>query len=150
MGDWMTITMAGAVAADQVEPLRARLRYWYAEPGQPEYDWSRFTPLSYNETRPGLCGIGEWPAETVQARGNLAERDYSVQDVADCLTELVQLAPSMTLKVHCGGPYESTTCTATITVAAGQVTLGPPEVAEVQPATEAEREMRLMINLLQP
>lgn len=70
----------------------------------------------------------------MNACGNLAERDYTVADVATVLAELVQLAPSLRLKVHCGDDWESTTCIATITVGGGGVAVGPAEVESVEGA----------------
>lgn len=83
---------------------------------------------------PGLAGLGDWVSSQVNACGNLAERDYTVADVATVLAELVQLAPSLRLKVHCGDDWESTTCIATITVGGGGVAVGPAEVESVEGA----------------
>jgi hypothetical protein len=83
--------------------------------------------LAFSSVHPGLCGLGAWPAETVSRCGNLHERDYSVRDVAKALEVLVHIAPSMLLKVHCGGEYESGECVATISVGEGLVVVGKPE-----------------------
>lgn len=119
--------MTGTVNADEVPVLRARLTY---DGG----DFGNFGPLSFDPTSPGLCGLGDWVRPQVAACGNLAERDFTVADVATVLTELVQLAPSLRLKAHCGDDWESTTCIATITVGGGGVAVGPPEVESVAPA----------------
>ena len=43
----------------------------------------------------------------------------------------MHVAPSMLLKVHCGGEYESDGCVATISVGEGLVVVGKPEVVSV-------------------
>jgi hypothetical protein len=63
--------------------------------------------------------------------GNLAERDYSVASVAETLESLARAAPSLVVKIHCGGDYEDAACIATITLENGRVTVGPPEVDSV-------------------
>lgn len=83
---------------------------------------------------PSLCGLGRWvPASggDINAVGNLSERNYDVDSVASTLRDLAVVAPSLRLKVHCGGSYESTECVATVTVQDQVVTVGDPEVAEV-------------------
>lgn len=133
MGNWRTVNVVGSVDPAEVPALRARLTY-----DMHGDDWGGFGPLSFDPATPGLCALGDWVAPQVSACGNLAERDYSVADVAEVLVELVTLAPSLRLKVHCGGARESTTCVATITVGGGAVTVGPPEVAEVAAAGEGQ------------
>lgn len=132
MGNWRTINMIGTVNADEVPVLRARLAY------DTYGDWTAygFGPLSFDPSVPGLASLGDWVRPLVAACGNLAERDYGVADVATVLAELVQLAPSLRLKVHCGGDYESTACVATITVGGGGVAVGPAEVESVTPASD--------------
>lgn len=106
--------------------------------------WERFGPLSFNRRSPSLCGLNDWPAPAVNRSGNLAERDYSVESVAECLRELVKVAPSMLLIVHCGGERESTECVATIRVGEGLVAAGKPEVAEIEPVSAAQAELNVL------
>lgn len=120
MGNWMTVNLRGTLAAEDVAKATEFLTV--------NDDWSNFGPLSYS---PGLCGLGEWAREVISANGNLSERDYSTDSVVDFLRGLVAVAPSLNLKVHCGGDYESKTCVATITVHDGDVSVGDPEVAQV-------------------
>lgn len=129
MGNWRTVNMTGTVNADDVPALRARLTYG-------DGAWDNFGPLSFDPRTPGLCGLGDWVRPQVAAAGNLAERDCDVADVATVLAELAGLAPSLRLKVHCGGDWESTVCVATITVAGGGVAVGPAEVESVAPVAE--------------
>lgn len=81
------------------------------------------------------------------ACGNLAERDYTVADVAEVLVELAGLAPSLRVKVHCGGDNETTGCVATIAVADGTVVVGPVEVPQVAPVTDEQARGRLLSHL---
>jgi hypothetical protein len=127
VGNWRTVNMGGTVNADEVPALRARLTY-------ADDAWDNFGPLSFAPDRPALCGLGDWVKSVVDVRGNLAERDYGVADVATVLAELAELAPSLRLKVHCGGDWESAECVATITVRDGGVAVGPAEVESVAPA----------------
>ena len=102
MGNWRTVNITGTMTAADASALRARLAYTY-ERGDPGMD--NFGPLSFSIESPGLCGLGDWPAGQVSRCGNLAERDYSPEDVAEELRKLVHIAPSMLLKVHCGGDW---------------------------------------------
>jgi hypothetical protein len=135
MGNWRTVNVTGTMSAAGAAALRAWLGYTY-EPGDAALD--HFGPLSFSLDSPSLCGLGDWPAEQVSRCGNLAERDYSVQDVADELRKLVHIAPSMLLKVHCGGEYESGECVATISVGEGVVAIGGPERETVDGPSEAQ------------
>lgn len=125
MGNWRVVEIVGAIASEDIGVARE-----FVNTGE---DWDRFHPLCYYG--PLVCGLGDWVYENVRAVGNLAERDYLVEDVASTLRELATLAPSTRLKAHCGGEYESFTCVATITVSDGEVTVGPPEVEIVGAAS---------------
>lgn len=139
MGNWRTVSMRGSLREDEVAAVRVFVTV--------DDDWMNFTPLSVTE---GLAGLGNWPGAKIHADGNLAERDYSVEDVAETLRAIVGVAPSLALEVHCGSEYEDTHCVATITVADGQVTIGPPKVAEVSGASQLEIGMRLAHLLSRP
>jgi len=124
MGDWMTVTIEG-----HIDPADVPAAQQFIETGD---DWDRFHCLSY--FGPSLAGLGRWIPDgggDIRVVGNLSERNYGDEDVAETLTALVAVAPSLTLKVHCGGPYEDKTCTATVTAHCGVVELGPPEVESV-------------------
>ena len=126
MGNWKTVNLRGTLAAGEVEAAKQHLRL--------KDDYSNFGPLSIGVS--GLSGLGDWVRQSINADGNLAERNYGVDSVADHLREVVAVAPSLTLKVHCGGEYEDTKCIATITVSDGQVTVGDPEVEVVNSIDE--------------
>jgi|SRR5690606_6725125 hypothetical protein len=126
MGNWRTVHIDGSIDQSQVDAARkACLHDWESNADDQPYH-----ALSYSKT-PSLCGLHEWPATRINVVGNCAERDYSVEDVAEALREVQKAAPSLQAKVHCGGDYENKACVATITVAAGQVTVGTPEVREI-------------------
>lgn len=144
VGNWMTVNMAGTMSAEHALRLHAALDTGDGfEPACEE----AFC-LAFSSMRPGLCGLGAWPAETVSRCGNLHERDYSVRDVAKALEALVHIAPSMLLKVHCGGEYESGECVATISVGEGLVVVGPPEVATIEAPSDDQMMGNLLRNLL--
>lgn len=123
MGNWRTVNLRGTLAPDDVAKAEE-----FLDPGA---DYRHWTCLSFSN---GLAGLGWWAAEVINADGNLSERNYGVDDVAETLRELVKVAPSLVLKVHCGADYEDETCVATITVADGVVSVGEPEVMKVKGA----------------
>ena len=148
MGNWRTVNITGTMAAGHAAKLRDLLddRDNIGTAGDV---WDQaYACLSFSSTRPGLCGFGAWPAERVNAAGNLAERNFSVEDVAEALRALVQHAPTMLLKVHCGGEYESDECIATISVGEGLVVVGKPEVEKIVPPPEGQMLGNLLTNML--
>jgi hypothetical protein len=121
MGNWCTVSLRGTLAKSDVDAVR---EFVTCEP-----DFSNFHCLTGSIS--GLCGLGMWPAEEIHVDGNLAERNYDADSVADTLREIVKIAPSLSLKVHCGGEYEDKTCVATVTAHDGEVLVGDPEVETV-------------------
>ena len=136
MGNWRTVHVTGTMTAKDAAALREHLGYSYDDMDAPQ--WKRFGPLSFSAGKPSLCGLNDWPAEQVNRSGNLAERDYSPEDVAGQLRELVGIAPSMMIVIHCGGDWESLRCAATIRVGEGVVAVGKPEVAQIEEMPESE------------
>lgn len=115
MGNWRTVNLHGTLDPTEVGAVRAHLT------DHSDY----FGALSITQS---LAGLGDWPAPQIDVAGNLAERNYSVRDVADALRQIVALAPSARLRVHCGDDWESLIPIATITAADGQVSIGPPAI----------------------
>ena len=151
MGNWRTVNIVGTMSPQDAQALRAHLGYpgyWKDVDNDPA--WQRFGPLSFCKDQPSLCGVNDWPAESMDRAGNLAERDYDPDDVADTLRELLAVAPSMELKVHCGGEYESLECVATVTVTGGVVTVGPPEVAELKAMSDEQGQLNMLRALTVP
>lgn len=128
MGNWRTVHIDGSIDESQVKAARDACLYDWDFDAQDNDDLPH--ALSYGKT-PSLCGLHEWPASRINVVGNLYERDYGVDSVAEALRHVAKAAPSLRVKVHCGGEYESTNCVATITVSDGEVTVGEPEVSEI-------------------
>lgn len=133
MGNWCTVNLRGSLAKEDVPKV---IKFVTVLP-----DYSNFNCLS--GSLQGLAGLGMWPAEEIHADGNLAERNYGEESVAETLREIVAIAPSLSLKVHCGGEYESTKCIATVTAENGVVLCGDPEVETVESISAEEFEGRL-------
>jgi hypothetical protein len=139
MGDWTTVNIIGSCAENEVAALKAEV-----DIGE---NYNKFHSLCNTG---GLCGLGSWPAKKMFVSGNLAERGYDADDVADTLTELVKVAPSLDLKVHIGDHHESTKCIKTVTVKDGVVTLGDPEVDELVEQPQDVVNGRLLKALFRP
>lgn len=151
MGNWRTVNMSGSMSAGDAAKLTRILEYDFGSGADGLKVWSEpYACLAFNPRNPGLCGLGAWPRETVSACGNLAERGYSVDDVRKALDALVIIAPSMLLKVHCGGEYESDECVATISVGEGLVVVGKPERATVAGPSTDQMMGNLFANLMRP
>lgn len=68
--------------------------------------------------------------------GNLAERDFGPDDVKTQLEILAKDFPTLSVKIHCGGDYESAKAIATVTLENGAAIVGPPEIDEIPPLSE--------------
>jgi len=139
MGNWRTVTIKGTCDVRDVPALKEEL-----DPGK---DYDNFHCLSNTS---GLCGLGMWSGKTIDASGNLAERDYSVESVAETLEGLAKVAPTLSVKVHCGGDYEDKTCVATVTLADGKATIGKPEVETVEGVSDETMQRKMMAALMRP
>lgn len=128
MGNWRLCNITGTMSGEHALRLYAALDTGSGYRPACEEAFC----LAFSSVHPSLCGIGAWPAPHVNRCGNLHERDYSAGDVAEALRALVLIAPSMLLKVHCGGDYESEECVATISVGEGLVVTGAPERETVE------------------
>jgi hypothetical protein len=152
VGNWRTVNIVGTMTAEHAAVLLDLLDYGdYSGDDDERYSrvWGApYACLGFSSARPGLCGLGAWPAAQMNRAGNLAERDYSVQDVAGALRALVAVAPSMLLKVHCGGDWESDECVATVSAGEGIVAVGPPEVETISGPSTAQMRQNLLTNLL--
>jgi hypothetical protein len=148
LGNWRCVNIEGTMSAAHAAALRNLL-----DTG-PDYEWDGWSEpyacLGFNVARPGLCGLGAWPAATMSRCGNLAERGFTVEDVAGALTALLPVAPTMLLKVHCGGDYESETCIATVSVGEGLVVIGKPEREKITPPSQEQMAANLVMNLMRP
>lgn len=132
MGNWRRVRIVGTCAPAEVSALLEATAEPNLEDRSERREYHCLTRGS------GIMGLHDWPAEHMDVTGCLAERDYTVDDVAARLTKLLAVAPSLTLRVHCGGDYESEECIATIVVGDGTVLVGNPEVSHVHPPSEAQ------------
>lgn len=128
MGDWMTVRIVGTCNKNDLPKLKMAVDW---DGG----DFDNFHCLSHAG---GLAGLPMWAQETIDAVGNCAERDYTPQSVAETLREFAEIAPSLNVKVHCGGAHESETCVATVTLENGRITVGDPEVESVGKIAEEQ------------
>ena len=150
MGNWRTVNVTGTMSAQDAEAVRDYLGYPDLSRYRPDLGMERdpamdhFGPLSFCRHKPSLAGLGDWPAPVMNRAGNLAERGYDPDDVAEQLRELVAFAGSMLLKVHCGGDYESLECVATVSVGEGLVMVGRPEVERIEPMGEAQATLNVL------
>jgi len=152
MGNWRTVNMTGTMSEQDAAALREYLGYpgyWHRDQDDhPAHQ--HFGPLSFCRDQPSLCGINDWPAAVVNRAGNLAERDFDVEDVAATLRELLAIAGTMMLKVHCGGDYESLECVATISVGEGLVAIGKPEVELLAEIPDGQVRLNMVRALTSP
>lgn len=143
MGDWCTVTIVGTIEPKDAPAARA-----FINTGE---DWDRFHCLC--NCGPSMCGLGDWMPRNggdFTAVGNLSERNYDAESVAETLQQLLAVAPSLKIKVHCGGPYESTDCVATVTAADGEVYVSDPEIETVgvgMDAAVAKNTIQLLLGL---
>jgi hypothetical protein len=132
MGNWRRVELIGTCDASEVRALRAAI-----DPGR---NYDNFHCLSSGS---GICGIGDWAGETINRVGNLAERDYGPDDVAEALRQLVKVAPSLALVCHCGDDYEADNCIATVTARNGEVAVVPPLTEKLPELDKGQMEKNL-------
>lgn len=136
MGNWRRVQIIGTCDWREVPKLRQAIMM--------PRDYLRLHCLMNG----GLAGLPLWAGQDINAIGNLAERDYTPQDVADTLVELVRIAPSLTVKVHCGADYEASQCIATVTLADGAATVGEAEIEEIPDIPEGQMKVSFLAQLL--
>ena len=124
MGNWRTVYIEGTCDPQDVPLLAQALTL--------DEDYENFHCLI--DTLALSC-IPNWAGELIQAVGNLAERDYSVEDIRQELQRLVQIAPSLNILVHCGDERESTQCISTLVVNRGTVLKTDPQIITIPDIT---------------
>lgn len=137
MGNWTTVKLEGSCSAEDLPALRAAVNT-----GD---DWEAFHCLCNTG---GICGLGDWTGTEIDAVGNLAERDYDKDDVAEQLRELVKVAPSLKVDAHIGGDYESKECVATVICDGGRVTIEPPRIQEIPEISQAQMQSAFLEAIL--
>lgn len=136
MGNWRRVHIVGTCDAADVPKLREALK--------PTPDYTNWHCLMNG----GLCGLPMWAAEKINAVGNLAERGYTPHSVADTLLRLLNIAPSLNVKVHCGDDYEADNCIKTVIASrAPVVVVADPEVTTVGEIPEEQMRASLMEQL---
>jgi hypothetical protein len=134
MGNWRTVNMIGSCETSEIAALRSACLY-----GD---DYENFHALAF-DSQGTICGLNDWVDTDINVIGNLAERDYSPEDVAETCKKLVEAAPSLILKIHCGGDYESKKCIATIIVKNKEVSVQDPEIETIMDMSEEHIQGRL-------
>lgn len=152
MGNWRSVQVEGRVNASEATEMVQRLTVDLMKIPLEEYEDARYDtlfPLTFNAVKPSLCGLTQWvyPDGRIAGIGNLAERDYGLDDVRQALTMLAKEFPTLDMKLHAGGDWEDKKCVATFTVKDRTVTQGEPEIEEVGEVSEADMMNRLMQNL---
>ena len=109
MGNWKRVEIIGTCDPSEVNALRAVVCVDFTD--------DRWTCISGSS---GICGLPRWPNAQIRAVGNLGERDYSAASVADALNHYLRSAPSLDVRVHVGGDYESDECIATVRIDEGR------------------------------
>ena len=136
MGNWRTVRVVGTCAdiTDQGR-LRAALAVDYMDDS-----WDCLCSG-------GLCGLPNFGKAEFDVTGNLAERDYEPESVAEHLLKLAKVAPSLECVIHCGGDYEETNCIATVVCVGGETKVTPPMVEDIGeiPRIQVERNMLIMM-----
>ena len=120
MGNWTTVKIEGTCSKEDLPALKGAINT-----GD---DWDSFHCLSNSG---GIFGLGDWSDTEINVVGNLAERDYSKQDVEKQLKVLLRLAPSLEVNIHIGGDYEDRKCVATVVCKDGYVYIDPPHTITI-------------------
>lgn len=137
MGNWRTVHLQGTCNPVDVPALRDFLSL-----RSDDHGWGCLHSG-------GLAGLQNWAGEEITVIGNLGERGFTPEDVAEELRKIIAtVAPSLKVKVDCGGDYESTDCVATVLVGEdSSVAVLPPSVEripEIDVAAVHARAMRAM------
>lgn len=138
MGNWRTVHLKGTCAPEHVPELRAFLSRGFTDPG-----WGCLHSG-------GIWGLQNWAGETFEAVGNLGERDFEPEDVAEELRKIIRdVAPSLKAQVDCGADRESLECVATVLVGEDStVAVLPPAVDTIPPVDAAAADMRFLRSIM--
>lgn len=133
MGNWTTVNIKGTCPADELHELR---------------EFTRFNTNTYEDfhclvSSDGLCGLGDWAQEVMNAQGNLAERGYNYESVAKELTRIAPKVPNADIKIHIGSDYESLECIKTVHLHDGEVEIKEPEISTLDEISEDKIEKNL-------
>lgn len=135
MGNWRAVQIEGTCDAGEVAALKQYLAV--------DFDDHRWGPLHNG----GAGGLPNWAAEKIDACGNLGERDYSVEAVRDELLKMCGVAPSLCVRVHCGGDHEDTACIATASISRGYAVVLKPGIETVDTPSADQVRASIMAQL---
>lgn len=127
MGNWRTVNIHGKISKCEAKELIETL----------SEDKGWYTPASCFTMGRSICGLNQWVKNdgSINAVGNLAERDYTNDDIESGLRFLAEKFPSLTLTLHSGSDFESLDCSATFHVENGIVTRCAPEISVLREIT---------------
>ncbi len=138
VGNWKRVQIQGTCPADQAAALRAALN-----PGR---DFENFHCL----VNGGAMGLPNWAAEKIEAVGNLAERGYDEESVANTLEGLAEKAPGLEVVVHVGADYEKDECVASVALVGGKATVTEPKVEKIPPTPLGQVQDNVMAQMTRP
>ena len=139
MGDWRRVKIEGTCHTRDLLKLRNML-----DPGR---NYENFHCLVHTG---GICGLPNWAGEQIDVIGNLAERDYGPEDVAEALATIAALCPTLSVLVHVGDHSESSTCVATVMAVNGDVSVGDPQIESIPEITSEQMQSNMMNQLTRP
>lgn len=130
MGDWRTVNIKGKISKDEVNAAREFLKS----------DYYREDSVYYLQFSEGLCSVGEWVKEdgTIDAIGNVYERDCNNEDLLRELTVLAEKFPTLDIILHSGSNWESLTCSASFVVKDGKCEQKEPMIPELHEISSAQ------------
>lgn len=161
MGNWRAVALSGSCPADQVEVLKAHLVHantaldeLFAREDREKIsldEWDKVPEphaLCYSP-KPSLFGLWNWPAEVIQASGNVG-KDTSIQELVESLLACSAVAPGLQLTVHVGEEWERDGCVCTLDLEDGKVDEGPPQVPTVEVTVDVGRRMAIALTWEDP
>lgn len=137
MGNWRRVRIQGTCDSQDLDALQHAIAY--------HDDGDNFHCLTNVHS---ICGLNNWAAMDIFAEGNLAERDFTVEDVADQLKILADQVPSLNITVHCGDDYEALNVIASVVLAYGVVTIHPPQIQQLDTSQDEHQFTSNMIHAL--
>lgn len=125
MGNWRTVSIKGSMNADEAAEMIKELRS----------DKTWMLPAACFHIHQSVCGLGMWINEdgNIDRVGNLAERDFDLEDIEYGLIYLAANYPSLQIMLHAGDDYEDLTCVASFEVKDGSVTRLPHQIEKLPP-----------------
>lgn len=150
MGNWRTVEIIGSCPEEDVRGLREFIdcadMFHSPYKTQQEDAEERWSCMCY--PGPSVCGLGIWANAEIHRIGNLAERDFSVEDVRHALEKIGKYFSGLELSVHCGGDYESLNCVATVKLKDGVAKILPAEKEKIEKMSGAQLKTNLLRTML--